>query len=263
MTLSRKHIFSENLRLGYLEGGSNTLFTKILEKIENMGGRLITHSEVEKIVIKKDRVSGVVFNGKEHSFDMAVSTIPIPYIKKMVPGLPPNVISQYKKVNNIGIVCAIFKLKYKISDFFWLNTYDQRIKIPGIIEFSNLRPFKHHIIYYPHYLPKNHDKFFQPDEIFFKEALECFEIINPTFKNHWVLDAAVSRSEYAQPICPPGFLKSLPPVKTTIKGLYIADTSYYYPEDRSISESIGLAKKISKIIIEDEEEDKNGPGKNI
>ena len=57
MALSRKHTFSESLRLGYLEGGSNTLFSKILEKIVNMGGRLRTHSEVEKIVIIDRAVS--------------------------------------------------------------------------------------------------------------------------------------------------------------------------------------------------------------
>jgi len=34
-----------------------------------------------------------------------------------------------------------------------------------------------------------------------------------------------------------------------IKGLWVADTSYYYPEDRGISESIGYGRAIGKKVI--------------
>ena len=44
-----------------------------------------------------------------------------------------------------------------------------------------------------------------------------------------------------------GFSKVLPPIKTAINGLYIADTSYYYPEDRSISESVNVGKKMAEL----------------
>jgi hypothetical protein len=33
-------------------------------------------------------------------------------------------------------------------------------------------------------------------------------------------------------------------MKTPVAGLYMADTSYYYPEDRSINESIAVAKTL-------------------
>lgn len=34
----------------------------------------------------------------------------------------------------------------------------------------------------------------------------------------------------------------------TNENVYIADTSYYYPEDRGVSESIKLSKKITELI---------------
>jgi hypothetical protein len=37
----------------------------------------------------------------------------------------------------------------------------------------------------------------------------------------------------------------LPPVRTPIRGLQIADTSFYYPEDRGISESARLARQMA------------------
>jgi len=38
----------------------------------------------------------------------------------------------------------------------------------------------------------------------------------------------------------------MPPVSLPVDGLWLADTSYYYPEDRGISESIGFGRKMAK-----------------
>jgi hypothetical protein len=37
-------------------------------------------------------------------------------------------------------------------------------------------------------------------------------------------------------------------VQTAIAGLQIADTSFYYPEDRSISESVRFGREMAKAI---------------
>ena len=73
-----------------------------------------------------------------------------------------------------------------------------------------------------------------------------FKKINPTLSDTDFIDMRVSRYRYAQPICEPGYLDTLPPVQLPIQGLWLADTSYYYPEDRGISESIGFGRKMAK-----------------
>lgn len=70
--------------------------------------------------------------------------------------------------------------------------------------------------------------------------------INPALNDEDFIDIRASRYRYAQPICEPGFLAELPPVSLPIEGLWLADTSYYYPEDRGISESIGFGRKMAK-----------------
>ena len=62
------------------------------------------------------------------------------------------------------------------------------------------------------------------------------------------IDIKVNRYRYAQPICPPNFLQFLPPIELPIKGLFAADTSYYYPEDRRLSESVKLGREIASLI---------------
>ena len=63
-----------------------------------------------------------------------------------------------------------------------------------------------------------------------------------------MIASRVGRLRHAQPVCAPGFAATLPPVQTPIKGLQIADTCFYYPEDRGISESVRIAREMSHRI---------------
>ena len=163
--------------------------------------------------------------------------------------MPEQYKQAYESINNIGVVCLIFKLKRAITPHFWLNISDERIEIPGIIEMSNLQPFNAHIAYVPFYLPQDHPKFAQTDAAFIQETLGYFKILCPDFSDSDVIDVNVSRYGFAQPICPPAFLDGLPPIRSEINGLYIMDTSYYYPEDRSISESVQLGRNLVNSIL--------------
>jgi hypothetical protein len=37
-------------------------------------------------------------------------------------------------------------------------------------------------------------------------------------------------------------------MQTPIQGFFMADTSYYYPEDRSISESVKVGKRLAELV---------------
>jgi len=74
--------------------------------------------------------------------------------------------------------------------------------------------------------------------------------INPNFSDQKVLDVKVNRYKYAQPVCEKNFKNMLPNFKVDkIDNLFIGDTSFYYPEDRGISESIKFAKKMVKLYF--------------
>ena len=71
----------------------------------------------------------------------------------MIPGLPESSKQAYDAIKNIGVVCLIFKLKRSVTPNFWMNVSDPEIKIPGFVEFSNLRPTGDTIVYVPYYMP--------------------------------------------------------------------------------------------------------------
>jgi protoporphyrinogen oxidase len=118
--------------------------------------------------------------------------------------------------------------------------------IPGLVEYTNLQPLDNHVVYVPFYMPGEHPKFSDGDEVFLSKVKRYLKKINPALEEKDFLDLRASRYRYAQPICDPGYLDKLPPVALPVKGLWVADTSYYYPEDRGISESIGFGRQMAR-----------------
>ncbi|MBI5447669.1 MAG: NAD(P)/FAD-dependent oxidoreductase [Gammaproteobacteria bacterium] len=243
---SRYNLFRE--KLGYLEGGSETLLQAMVEAIENGGGKICLKTPVTKVVIDKNHVQGIEIRGKFQPFDRVISTIPLPYISTLIPDLPREISKAFQSIQNIAVVCVIVKLSKSITENFWLNINDPEMDIPGLVEYSNLRPLDCHLVYVPFYMPGEHPKYQEPDQSFLNKVRCYLKKINPSLTDDDFIDLRASRYRYAQPICEPGYLNKLPPLKLPIKNLLVVDTSYYYPEDRGISESIGFGRKLAKII---------------
>jgi protoporphyrinogen oxidase len=158
-------------------------------------------------------------------------------------------LAKYAGIKNIAVVCAIAKLNKPLTDNFWLNINDEEMDIPGLVEYSNLKPMKNTIVYVPFYMPYENPKYQDSDNVFIEKVKRYLMKINPDLTDGNFLQININRYRYSQPICGPEFLQNLPDKKTPIEGLWIADTSYYYPEDRGISESIGFGRAMAKQAV--------------
>lgn len=245
---SRYDMFRE--KLGYLEGGSNTLLQALKTAIEAKGGEFRLKSPVQKVAIENGRVRGVETPDGFEPFDTVISTVPMPFIPRIMPGLPEDLLDKYRALKNIAVVCVIARLKKPVTDNFWLNTNDPEMDVPGIVEYTNLRPMDTHIVYVPFYMPGEHPKYRDDDAVFLEKVRRYLKKINPSLNDDDFIDIRASRYRYAQPICGPGFLDTLPPMRLPVEGLWAADTSYYYPEDRGISESLGFGRKMARAAVQ-------------
>jgi len=244
---SRYDLFRE--KLGYLDGGSNTLLKGMRAAIEAGGGVFHLSTPVQKVLIENGKVSGVVTAHGQEQFDKVVSTVPLPYVPLIMPDLPADILAKFAALRNIAVVCVIAKLRRPVTGNFWLNTNDPEMDIPGIIEYSNLRPLSDHIVYVPFYMPGEHPKFGESNDVFLMKVRKYIKKINPEMTDEDFIDIKASRYRHAQPICDPGYLKRLPNKKLPVQGLWVADTSYYYPEDRGISESIGFGRSMAREVV--------------
>ena len=246
---SRYSIFKE--QLGYLSGGSKTLLNEMKRYIEENGGEFRLSSAVSKIVMDEKRVKGLEVHNEFIGFDSVISTIPLPIVATIAPDLPKDIYEKYNSKINIGCICIIAKLSKPLTNNFWLNTNDDMMDIPGIIEYGNLNPEVGHIVYVPYYMPQSNEKFNDSEEVFKQKVSKYFKTINKNLTDDDIEDIKVHKYYFSQPICEPNFLDNLPDAKISIDGLWIADTSHYYPEDRGISESIGYGRDLAKRVVSD------------
>ena len=243
---SRYNLFKE--KLGYLDGGSDTLLEGMRRYIEANGGEFRLGTPVSKVLIENGKVAGVEAGGESLAFDKVISTIPLPYVPRVMPDLPTDILEKFASVKNVAVVCVIAKLRKPVTENFWLNTNDPEMDIPGIVEYTNLRPLDAHVVYVPFYVPGEHPVYQQPDTAFIDKVKRHLMKINPAITPDDFIDVRASRYRFAQPVCEPGFADRLPPIQLPVQGLLVADTSYYYPEDRGISESIGLAREMARMV---------------
>jgi protoporphyrinogen oxidase len=172
-------------------------------------------------------------------------------LSRLVPDLPAEEKAKIDAIRNVGVVCVLLKLRRPFTRNFWMNINDPRIEIPGLIEYSNLNPLDGHaIIYAPFYMPQTNPKYARPAQAFIDETLAAMQLIRPDFDGADVLAATASRYEFAQTVCTPGFYEALPPMRSRVQGLFMADTSHYYPEDRSISESLRIGSSLAALARE-------------
>jgi protoporphyrinogen oxidase len=243
---SRKSLFAEEL--GYIEGGSQTLVNSLIAGIEAHGGTIHLSKAVQKIETQDGRVVGVLTSAGAMQADHVICTVPTPLLRKMVPEMSEQWLEKYDSIQNIGVCCLLFKLRRSVTKNFWVNISEPDIQIPGIIEFSNLRVLDNTIVYVPYYMPIDNPKFSWPDDRLLEEAFGYLQRINPDLTKADIISQYVGRLKHAQPICEPGFAAKIPPVKTPIDGLQIADTCFYYPEDRGISESVNIGREMAVAI---------------
>ncbi len=243
---SRRSVMQEEL--GYLTGGSETLVQALGERITALGGTLNLRTPVSRIETAGGRVTGLRIAAGSLAADAVMCTVPTPYLGALLADLPVTMREPYAAIENTGVVCVVLRLARSVTPHFWVNINDEAIRVPGIIEFSNLRPTGDHVVYVPYYMPPDRPEWVWEDARFVDDAMACVMRVNPAIRADDLIGTHVGRLRHAQPICTPGFASLLPAVQTPIAGLQIADTCFYYPEDRGLAESIRLGRAMARTI---------------
>ncbi len=244
---SRRSMMQEEL--GYLEGGSETLVSALVKDIETRGGHLALGEAAVNVTTANGRVSGVRTTKTLHPAEAVISTVPTPLLCDLMPDLNAAELAAYAAIANIGVVCVVLKLRKSASPHFWVNIVDPKINVPGIIEFSNLRPTGDDVVVFvPFYMPVTNALWPRDNDAFLSDAMRAVRRVNPSVTDADLIAHHVGRLRHAQPVCPPGFAAKLPPVQTSVPGLQIADTCFYYPEDRGISESLRLGRAMADAV---------------
>lgn len=246
-------------RLGYLDGSFGLVIDELVRRIEAGGGHVLTQANVTRIVSESGKVKGIAYEihgprtgnerGKETMapFDTVIATVPNPVFMDLTSDMPEDYMSKLRSVKYQAAVCLVMTLKQSLSPIYWLNISDPAIPFVGAIEHTNFIDKSHYgdqqVLYLTNYLAKESPYYRYDKEQLLQAYLPHIRKINPSFNENWIADSWLFRDDSGQPIVGTRYSERIPDHKTPIEGLYLANTTQIYPEDRGMNYSVRLGQR--------------------
>jgi protoporphyrinogen oxidase len=237
--------------LGYMDGSFQPFIDALAEGITSLGGEVRTGLGVERVIIEKGSVKGVVAE-KEWPLDRVLVTVASFVFLDIAPELPDEYAQRLREVTYQSALCLVLKIKSSLSRIYWLNISDPSIPFVGAIEHTNLIPPERyngsHLLYLSNYVSRSDTLYSASEEELIERYLPSLRKINPQFDRGWIEKAWLFREDAAQPIITRGYSRRIPPHRTPIDGLYLANTTQIYPQDRGMNYSVRLGQIASQLV---------------
>ncbi|MFC2029248.1 NAD(P)/FAD-dependent oxidoreductase [Chloroflexota bacterium] len=246
-------------KLAYPLGSFEIITQALVDRLEAGGADLRLNREVIGLVTEPDdpqRVIGVTTKRETLPFDAVIHTGPgYNFLEIAPPALDKAYADLLRSVRYQAAVVLLMISRQSLSRIYWMNIADRTMPFVGVIEHTNYVPPSvyqdRHLIYVSNYLERD-------DPRFRMKASELFELyrphlkrINPDFSAEWIERTIVLRAEAGQPVITCNYSQRIPDHRTSLQGLYLANTLQIYPEDRGTNYSVRLGQTISRIVDDD------------
>jgi protoporphyrinogen oxidase len=250
-------IYKRTPSLGYPEGGFLNFAKHLQNEIEKEGGKFNYDTEVVdlssngKPLIKYKKTGNVKL--ETGNFDAVVVTLPSPFFVRITPQLPQEYKDKLTKLKGIGAINLVLRMSQPFfhDGTYWLSMCDLKSPILAIVEHTNFMDKKNydgeHLLYICNYMETSDPRFSMDPKQLLKLYDPWLKKINPNYKLS-TLNFELFRAPFAQPIIPPNYSKDIPPFKTPLKNVFLANIQQVYPWDRGTNYAVELGKKIAEII---------------
>ncbi|HEV2527651.1 MAG TPA: NAD(P)/FAD-dependent oxidoreductase [Thermomicrobiales bacterium] len=246
----------EQEKLGYFRGSFDTIINAMVDGARKAGAELHLGKGPEELRQREDGRWEVHFGeGDPAVCDAIVATVPSPIFSRMVPALPADYRSRLSGLDYESAVVMVLEMDRKLTDIYWLNVADDDVPFTGVIEHTNFLPASDyggsHVVYLSRYLEPDHPAWTTPDDELFAEYIPYLKRLNPDFDPAWVKNRWVFRERAAQPVITMNYSERIPARRTPLAGLYLANTTQIYPEDRGTNYSVRLGNEIAAQVAGD------------
>ncbi len=242
--------------LGYVRGGFQLVYERLVERISAQGGKILLGTRVEQVQQLEDESWQVQTSRGAWTFERVISTLPTRLTCRLVPALPADYRARYEWGQAYGAQCLILALDRALTDSYWVNICDPGYPFTGLFEHTNFRPAEEysgrHIVYLGNYRPMDDPLFKMSKEEILAEFLPHLKRIRPDFEPEWVKESWLFQASFAQPIVTTEYPEHIPPLHTPLEGLWLANMFQIYPHDRGQNYSFALANQLVKELEKQE-----------
>jgi protoporphyrinogen oxidase len=239
--------------LAYFKGGFGRLAEALASAVRAQGGEVRYGTAVTGMQTTGKRIDALTTTQGDVAGNKFLFTPSFPIIANMFEGnAAPAWLAKLRRVKYLGNMCLVLRLKNSLSETYWLNVNDPGFPFVGVIEHTNFdTPDNYkgsHIAYLSRYLAVEDPVWGYTDKEYFDFALVHLKRMFPDMNESWVVEYAVWRSEYAQPVTERDYSKYVPGQETPYENALISTMAQIYPEDRGTNYAIREGRAVAKLL---------------
>ena len=248
-------------QLGYLRGSFGRLIDALVAAIAVRGGTLHLQAPVERVLIEatatgESRATGIrLRDGSEVRADVILATVPSEWFARMVPDLDdrdPRYAEMLRSVQYQWATVLAITLDRPLSPIYWLTMTEDDCPFVVAVEQTNFMPPSEYggerLLYLSNYVDPGDPTTEQTADEVFERYEPYLKRINPAFDRSWVREKWLFTDRAGQPVVHARYHETIPPHRTPVPGLYLANTTQIYPEDRGQNYSIRMGQRVARLL---------------
>ena len=247
--------------LAYPKGGFLEFTKALAREIEKMGGEFLFNTTVVELS-SKDKPE-LKFRGikdlklETRNFDAIIVTLPSFLFMQIAPQLPNSYKQSLGNLKSLGATNLVLRLNKPFfkDNTYWLNVCDNKAPVMAIVEHTNYMDKKYYnqetLLYLGNYKLVNDKNYLLTKEAMLKLFDPYLRRINSNYAKT-IIAYELFKNPFAQPIVPTNYSKIIPPFKTPLKNVFLANMEQVYPWDRGTNYAVESGQRIAKLILEND-----------
>jgi protoporphyrinogen oxidase len=239
---------------GYVPGGYARILERFRQQLEADGVHIRVSHPAQRVEPDREGVTLQFDAGRRESFDQAVLTVAAPVAARLCPALSPEEKARLMGVEYLGIVCASLLLKRPLGGYYITNITDDWVPFTAVIEMSALVKSAEFggktLVYLPKYVAAGDSAAFATSDAEIEEKFTAALFrMYPGITREDVLAFRVSREKYVMAIPTLGYSERVPPMETSLPGVYVVNSSQIVNGTLNVNETLKLAEPAAARLI--------------
>ena len=261
-------------QLGYPRGSFHAICQALAADIRKLGGEIIVDREVLRVTqdgvddrgepryllqcagpgaYRKRSGESPAEAALEGRADVVLLTTPT-FITRRLADWPADYTARLDDWTYETAVVLLLELRRQYSPTYWTNIADTNVPFLGLVEHTNLVPAERYparYLYVSNYVAGGDPLTKMNTEALLDHYVAALGLMNPRFDRRDVLRYWSFREEAAQPIPRIGNRHRILPFASPRRGLYLANTTQIYPEDRGTNYAARIGREVAERIAAD------------
>lgn len=238
--------------LCYIEGGFHTLVEALRKAIIDTKGVILTATAITAIKKGAGESYFVYWKKRKQRFDRILLTIPTPFALSLLPkyNIRNTKYDALRAIPHLHAQTLILETdKPILKDVYWLNVTDMSYPFLAAVAHTNFMGSthygNHHLTYFGNYLPQGHKYLSMTKEQLLKEFMPFIKRLSHDSK-FIIHNSFLFVGPFAQPVHTRHYSQKIPPIATSMPGIYLANMDFIYPWDRGTNYAVELGMRVAR-----------------